>query len=153
MSDRLIIAMTSKEGVSLNTKGTYIDKTIDIIPQLEDVTITPTKEVQVITSEDNVGIGKATIEAIPDEYVIPEGEVILDKNGSHDVSGKATAIVDVLEIGGGVNEIKGIPIEVATEAEMMRLRETFEVGQIVKYTGETGIYESGAIYIVEEVSE
>lgn len=32
---------------------------------------------------------------IPEGYVKPEGEITLTSNGSHDVSGKATAIVDV----------------------------------------------------------
>lgn len=42
------------------------------------------------------------------------------------------------------------PIEIATETEMTALLETAEVGSVYKYTGETGIYENGALYVVEE---
>lgn len=43
-----------------------------------------------------------------------------------------------------------LPIEVATEEEMNSLLETAEIGDIYKYTGETGTYENGALYVVEE---
>lgn len=43
-----------------------------------------------------------------------------------------------------------LPIEVATEEEMNALLETAEIGNIYKYTGETGTYENGALYVVEE---
>lgn len=43
-----------------------------------------------------------------------------------------------------------LPIEVATEAEMTALLEAPVVGGIYKYTGPTGAYENGALYVVEE---
>ena len=43
-----------------------------------------------------------------------------------------------------------LPIEVATEDEMNALLETAEVGAVYKYTGTTGTYENGALYVVEE---
>ena len=43
-------------------------------------------------------------------------------------------------------------IEIGTEVQMTALLETAEVGSIYKYTGTTGIYENGALYIVEAVS-
>lgn len=46
-----------------------------------------------------------------------------------------------------------LPIEVATEAEMNALLEAAEVGSVYKYTGETGTYENGALYMVEEEGE
>ena len=42
-----------------------------------------------------------------------------------------------------------LPIEIATEAEMGVLLETGEVGAVYKYTGETGTYENGCLYILE----
>ncbi len=42
-----------------------------------------------------------------------------------------------------------IPIEVATEAEMNALLESGEVGGVYKYTGTTGTYENGALYVLE----
>lgn len=44
-------------------------------------------------------------------------------------------------------------IEASTEAEMTSLLSTAEVGSVVKYVGESGTYENGALYIVEAVSE
>lgn len=43
-----------------------------------------------------------------------------------------------------------LPIEITTEAEMNALLETAEVGSIYKYTGTTGAYENGALYVIEE---
>lgn len=45
--------------------------------------------------------------------------------------------------GGGITEV-------STEAEMTALLESGEVGAIYKYVGETGIYENGALYTIEE---
>lgn len=41
------------------------------------------------------------------------------------------------------------PSEISTEAEMMALLETAEVGSVYKYTGTSGTYENGAYYVVE----
>ena len=43
-----------------------------------------------------------------------------------------------------------LPIEVATEDTMTALLETAEIGSVYKYTGTTGTYENGALYVVEE---
>lgn len=42
-----------------------------------------------------------------------------------------------------------LPIEVATEAEMTALLTSGEVGGVYKYTGTTGTYENGALYVLE----
>lgn len=46
-----------------------------------------------------------------------------------------------------------IPIEISTESEMTALLESAEVGSVYKYTGTTGTYENGALYVVEAVTE
>ena len=43
-----------------------------------------------------------------------------------------------------------LPIEVSSQAEMTALLESGEVGGVYKYTGESGIYENGLLYILEE---
>ena len=43
-----------------------------------------------------------------------------------------------------------LPIEVSTEAEMTALLESGEVGGVYKYTGTSGTYENGALYVLEE---
>lgn len=58
---------------------------------------------------------------------------------------KATDFVDeILSIETKVNN------EIATEAEMTALLEVAEVGTVYKYIGESGTYENGALYIIEE---
>lgn len=42
-----------------------------------------------------------------------------------------------------------LPIEVATEAEMTAFLESGEVGGVYKYTGTTGTYENGTLYVLE----
>lgn len=53
--------------------------------------------------------------------------------------------------GGGVNS--AIPIEVSTEAEMTELLKIGEIGGVYKYTGTTGTYENGALYVLEATDE
>lgn len=43
-----------------------------------------------------------------------------------------------------------LPIEVSTEAEMTSLLTNGTVGGVYKYTGTTGTYENGALYVLEE---
>lgn len=63
------------------------------------------------------------------------------------------AVVDMaseissMSIGGGDSPL---PIEISTEAEMTALLESAEVGSVYRYTGKTGTYEKGALYVVEE---
>lgn len=45
-----------------------------------------------------------------------------------------------------------LPLEITTEAEMAALLESGQIGAIYKYTGETGTYENGCLYMLE-VSE
>lgn len=45
------------------------------------------------------------------------------------------------------------PQEISTEAEMTSLLATAEVGTIYKYTGESGVFESGAYYVLEDGTE
>lgn len=46
-----------------------------------------------------------------------------------------------------------LPTEVSTEAEMTALLTSGEVGGVYKYTGTTGTYENGALYVLEEETE
>lgn len=48
---------------------------------------------------------------------------------------------------GGVDS--PLPIEVASEIEMNALLYSGEVGGVYKYTGTTGTYENGALYVLE----
>lgn len=58
-------------------------------------TVTPTQSVQNIAPEEGELLSGVTVNAIPDEYIIPTGSKTITTNGTVDVSGVASAIVSV----------------------------------------------------------
>lgn len=71
-------------------------------------------------------------------------------------TGKTDAILtkniasEIENIPGSTLPDSPLPIEISTEEEMTALLETAEIGSVYKYVGTTGIYENGALYVVEE---
>lgn len=63
---------------------------------LETRTITPTKDARIIQpSVGNIGFSNVTIEAIPDDYIIPTGTIQITENGTYNVAEKANVNVNV----------------------------------------------------------
>lgn len=62
---------------------------------------------------------------------------------------KTDIVITVPEAESGGTD-SAIPTEVSTEAEMTALLTSGEVGGVYKYTGTTGTYENGALYVLEE---
>lgn len=75
-------------------------------------------------------------------------EVANGKIATLSCSGKKMTTDVVIEIPKATDS--PLPTEVSTEAEMTALLTSGEVGGVYKYTGTTGTYENGALYVLEE---
>ena len=82
----------------LNIAG-KINKTIEYIsPNNQEKNVIPTKEIQEITPDEKYnGLSKVIVDKIPDEYIIPSGEINISQNGTYDVTDKTSAKVNVPE--------------------------------------------------------
>lgn len=82
----------------LNIAG-KINKTIEYIsPNNQEKSIIPTKEIQEVTPDEKYnGLSKVIVDKIPDEYIIPAGEINITENGEVNVADKETAIVNIPE--------------------------------------------------------
>ena len=68
--------------------------TVEVV--LQDKSVTPTESVQTVVADASYdGLGIVTVEAIPDDYVIPEGVIPITTNGAHDVRNYGFASVNV----------------------------------------------------------
>ena len=74
----------------------FAEAKVNVQPALQDKTATPTKSAQQIKADTTYyGLGTVTVAPIPDNYVIPTGNVSITSNGTHNVSGKVNAVVNV----------------------------------------------------------
>lgn len=82
----------------------YGEPIVDEVPEtgLQEKTVTPTKSVQEVVADSGYeGLSKVTVEAIPDEYIVPSGELEITENGEYDVAECAKVNVNVPSGGGG----------------------------------------------------
>ena len=69
-----------------------------VLANLQEKEATPTKEMQqIIADQQYDGLSKVVVNAIPDEYIIPSGEINISSNGTYDVTDKASAKVNIPE--------------------------------------------------------
>ena len=69
-----------------------------VLANLQEKEATPTKEIQqIIADQQYDGLSKVVVNAIPDEYIIPSGEINISQNGTYDVTDKTNAIVNIPE--------------------------------------------------------
>lgn len=67
-----------------------------VLANLQDKETTPTKELQVVVADENYdGLSKVIVNPIPNEYIIPSGELEIIQNGTYNVVNKASAKVNV----------------------------------------------------------
>lgn len=71
---------------SFKVDMTELAKVTEIYPELEDLRVAPTKETQVFQHLDSYGYDNVKVMAIPEEYVIPKGNLDITANGEYDVS-------------------------------------------------------------------
>ena len=69
-----------------------------VFANLQEKETTPTKEIQqIIADQQYDGLSKVVVNAIPDEYIIPSGEIEINANGNYNVTDKVSAKVNVPE--------------------------------------------------------
>lgn len=69
-----------------------------VLANMQEKEITPTKETQIVEPDRNYdGLKKVTVNKIPDEYIIPTGEIQINQNGIYNVKDKVTANVNIPE--------------------------------------------------------
>ena len=69
-----------------------------VLANMQEKEITPTKETQIVEPDKNYdGLKKVTVNKIPDEYIIPTGEIQINQNGIYNVKDKVTANVNIPE--------------------------------------------------------
>ena len=69
-----------------------------VLANLQEKETTPTKEIQqIIADQQYDGLSKVTVNPIPNEYIIPSGEIEFNQNGTYDVADKASAKVNIKE--------------------------------------------------------
>ena len=69
-----------------------------VLANLQEKEVIPTKEVQEIVADETYdGLSKVTVQSIPNEYIVPSGEIEFTQNGTYDVTDKASAKVNIKE--------------------------------------------------------
>ena len=69
-----------------------------VLANLQEKEATPTKEIQQIKADQQYdGLSKVGVNPIPNEYIIPSGEIEFTQNGTYDVTDKASAKVNIPE--------------------------------------------------------
>lgn len=97
-----------------------------------------------VTADEGYDGLSQVIVNVPSEEPTLE-DITITENGEYTPSGDGYSKVTVnVEA-----EDSPLPIEVSTEAEMTALLESGEVGGVYKYTGTSGTYENGALYVLE----
>jgi len=74
----------------------YDSVNVSVVPTLQDKTIVPTKQTQTVNADSGFdGLGTVQVSPIPSEYIIPQGKVTINQNGTVNVSQYAEAEVSV----------------------------------------------------------
>lgn len=140
LEEKSVTASTSQQVVEPSTGNCGLKKvTVNPTPT-ETADVTPSKGKQTVMPTNGKHFSSVVVEPIPDDYVIPSGTQQITENGTYDVSGKASAVVNVPS---GVEEV-------ATASAMNALLVEENVGKYYKFTGTTDEnFVNGDLYLVE----
>lgn len=113
---------------------------VNVIASVDTETkeVTPSKEVQTINRSDGKYIDSVTVNAIPDEYIIPSGEMEITENGSYDVTDKAS--VEVATSGADLSEYFAETISGTNSSSKTGWQEALLKLPAFKVTGTTCAY-------------
>jgi hypothetical protein len=76
-------------------KGDLNVAEIKVLPELENLEVTPTKQKQEYNHETSDGYNNVIVNPIPDEYIIPEGTLPITENTTYDVTNYARVSASV----------------------------------------------------------
>ena len=90
-----------------------------VLANLQEKEVTPTKEKQEIVPDKNYdGLSKVTVDKIPDEYIIPTGNIEIIENGIYNVREKETANVNIPMLKLGTKNITENGVYKASDDEL-----------------------------------
>ena len=95
LQDKTVTPTTSEQTVKSDSGFDGLNEVTVKAIQTETKSITPTKSAQSVTPTSGKYLTKVDVGAIPSDYVIPSGDANITSNGTHNVSGKAQAVVNV----------------------------------------------------------
>ena len=90
-----------------------------ILANLQEKTVIPTTDKQeIVPDKDYDGLSKVTVDKIPDEYIIPTGNIEITKNGIYNVREKETANVNIPMLKLGTKNITENGVYKASDDEL-----------------------------------
>lgn len=102
----------------------------DFSVQKQQASIIPTQEMQTITPSEKAFFDKVVVEAIPSEYIVPDGVLDINSNGEYDVTSYAQAVVNTPDMSGTPIEVAELPTPTAEDVgKVYKAGENYYVGE------------------------
>ena len=119
----------------------------DFSVQKQQASIIPTQEKQTITPSEKAFFDEVVVEAIPSEYIVPDGVLAIDSNGEYDVASYAQAVVNTPDLSGTPIEVAELPTPTAEDVgKVYKVGEDYYVGEESVVSWEVGETFGGKMY-------